>query len=53
MTIKYERREKHPQGKKLHSLEISKLKLKGQISDKFCLSLIFFMLTMFSKSVVC
>ena len=35
------------------SLQIDKLGLKGLISDKLRLSLIFFMLTMFSELAIC
>ena len=53
MTINYESSGKEQLHKKDLSLQNDKLKLKEGISDKLCLSLISFMLTMFSKQTIC
>ena len=53
MTINYESSEKGQLHKKDLSSQNNKLELKEQISDKIYLSLIFFMLTMFSKWAFC
>ena len=53
MTINCEGPAKGPSPIRNLSLRFDKLGLKGRISGKLCLSLIFFMLTMFSEMVVC
>ncbi len=53
MTINYEAPQKGLNPIKNLSLQINKLGLKGLISDRLRLSLIFFMLTMFSENAIC
>ena len=53
MTINSEAPKKGPNPIKNLSLQFDKLGLKGLISDKLYLSLIFFMLTMFSGMAIC
>ena len=53
MTINSEARQNGLNPIKNLSLQINKLGLKGLIGDKLYLSLIFFMLTMFSEMADC
>ena len=53
MTINSEARQNGLNPIKNLSLQINKLGLKGLVSDKLCLSLIFFMLTMFLEISIC
>ena len=53
MTINYEAPQKGRNPIKNLSLQIDKLGLRGLISDKSCLPLIFFMLTMFLEMAIC
>jgi hypothetical protein len=53
MTINYEAPQKGRNPIINLSLQIDKLGLKGLVSDKSRLPLIFFMLTMFSELAIC
>ena len=53
MTINYEAPQKGRNPIRYLSLQIDKLGLKGLVSDKSRLPLIFFMLTMFSDLAIC
>ena len=53
MTINYEAPQKGRNPIRYLSLQIDKLGLKGLVSDKSRLPLIFFMLTMFSELAIC